>query len=100
MKVNPEGKYVVDIDKDIDINKCTPNTRVALRNDSYVLHKILPTKVLLVLGSVLTTVCGTLLSASIALKSSQEKSLRESICHKEINVEEKPCVVEGPVSQI
>lgn len=45
MKVNPEGKYVVDIDKDIDVNKCTPNTRVALRNDSYVLHKILPTKV-------------------------------------------------------
>jgi hypothetical protein len=43
--VNPEGKYVVDIDKDIDVNKCTPNTRVALRNDSYVLHKILPTKV-------------------------------------------------------
>jgi 26S proteasome regulatory subunit T6 len=45
VQVNPEGKYVVDIDKDIDINKCTPNTRVALRNDSYVLHKILPTKV-------------------------------------------------------
>ena len=45
-QVNPEGKYVVDIDKDIDINKCTPNTRVALRNDSYVLHKILPTKVI------------------------------------------------------
>lgn len=50
MKVNPEGKYVVDIDKDIDVNKCTPNTRVALRNDSYVLHKILPTKVRLSLG--------------------------------------------------
>lgn len=45
VKVNPEGKYVVDIDPEIDINKCTPNTRVALRNDSYVLHKILPTKV-------------------------------------------------------
>jgi len=46
VKVNPEGKYVVDIDmKEIDINKCTPNTRVALRNDSYTLHKILPTKV-------------------------------------------------------
>lgn len=29
----------------IDINKCVPNTRVALRNDSYALHKILPTKV-------------------------------------------------------
>ena len=45
VKVNPEGKYVVDLDKDIDINKCTPNTRVALRSDSYTLHKILPTKV-------------------------------------------------------
>ena len=45
VKINPDGKYVVDIDKDIDINKCTPNTRVALRADSYTLHKILPTKV-------------------------------------------------------
>lgn len=45
VKVNPDGKYVVEIDKDIDINKCTPNTRVALKSDSYCLHKILPTKV-------------------------------------------------------
>jgi 26S proteasome regulatory subunit T6 len=45
VKVGPEGKYVVDLDKDIDINKCTPNTRVALRSDSYSLHKILPTRV-------------------------------------------------------
>ena len=45
VKVNPEGKYVVDVDKEIDIVKCTPNTRVALRSDSYTLHKILPTKV-------------------------------------------------------
>lgn len=45
VKCNPDGKYVVDIEKDIDINKCTPNTRVALRSDSYTLHKILPTKV-------------------------------------------------------
>ena len=45
VKINPEGKYVVDIDKDIDINDCKPNIRVALRNDSYTLHKILPTKV-------------------------------------------------------
>lgn len=45
VKVHPEGKYVVDIDKQIDITKLTPNTRVALRNDSYVLHKILPNKV-------------------------------------------------------
>jgi 26S proteasome regulatory subunit T6 len=45
VKVNPDGKYVVDLDKSIDINSLTPNTRVALRNDSYVLHKILPNKV-------------------------------------------------------
>lgn len=45
VKINPEGKYVVDLDKDIDIKECQPNTRVALRNDSYTLHKILPTKV-------------------------------------------------------
>eukprot|EP01116_Phalansterium_solitarium_P003077 TRINITY_DN135_c0_g2_i2.p1 TRINITY_DN135_c0_g2~~TRINITY_DN135_c0_g2_i2.p1 ORF type:complete len:181 (-),score=52.07 TRINITY_DN135_c0_g2_i2:137-679(-) len=45
VKVNPEGKYVVDIDKAIEISKLTPNTRVALRNDSYVLHKVLPSKV-------------------------------------------------------
>ncbi len=46
MKVQPDGKYVVDIDaKEVDIAKCAPNTRVALRHDSYQLHKILPTKV-------------------------------------------------------
>lgn len=45
VKVHPEGKYVVDVDKNIDINDVTPNCRVALRNDSYTLHKILPNKV-------------------------------------------------------
>ena len=35
---------MVDLDKDIDINNAL-NTRVALRSDSYTLHKILPTKV-------------------------------------------------------
>jgi len=45
VKIHPEGKYVVDLDKDIDIQALKPNTRVALRNDSYTLHKILPTKV-------------------------------------------------------
>jgi len=43
--VHPEGKYVVDLDKKIDVTKLSPNTRVALRNDSYALHKILPNKV-------------------------------------------------------
>jgi len=45
VKVNPDGKYVVDVDKDIDIKLCTSTTRVALRNDSYQIHKILPTKI-------------------------------------------------------
>lgn len=46
VKVHPEGKFVVDLDKNIDINNVTPNSRVALRNESYTLHKILPNKVL------------------------------------------------------
>ncbi|KAJ9518879.1 hypothetical protein QJQ45_026274 [Haematococcus lacustris] len=45
VKVHPEGKYVVDIDKNIDITKLTPGARVALKNDSYTLHLCLPTKV-------------------------------------------------------
>lgn len=45
VKVNPEGKYVVDVDKSIDITTLKPNLRVALRNDSYTLHKILPSKI-------------------------------------------------------
>ena len=36
---------MVDIDKNINMSDITPNLRVALRNDSYVLHKILPNKV-------------------------------------------------------
>jgi len=39
------GKYVVDLDKDIDASKVTPTSRVALRNDSYALHLLLPSKV-------------------------------------------------------
>ncbi|KAG2612641.1 26S proteasome regulatory subunit 8 homolog A-like [Panicum virgatum] len=45
VKVHPEGKYVVDVDKSIDITKLTPSTRVALRSGSYMLHVILPSKV-------------------------------------------------------
>lgn len=45
VKVHPEGKFVVDIDKAIKIEDVIPNCRVALRSDSYVLHKILPNKV-------------------------------------------------------
>jgi 26S proteasome regulatory subunit T6 len=44
--VHPEGKFVVDLDKNIDMAKVTPSCRVALKNDSYTLHKILPNKVI------------------------------------------------------
>jgi len=36
---------VVDIAPDIETNQITATCRVALRNDSYTLHKILPNKV-------------------------------------------------------
>jgi 26S proteasome regulatory subunit T6 len=45
VKFSGEGKYVVDVDRKIDIKKLTPNVRVACRSDSYLLHKILPSKV-------------------------------------------------------
>jgi 26S proteasome regulatory subunit T6 len=45
VKVHPEGKYVVDVDKSIDVATLPAAARVALRNDSYTLHKILPSKV-------------------------------------------------------
>ena len=44
VKVHPEGRYVVGLDKSIDIAKVTVGARVALRNDSYALHVLLPTK--------------------------------------------------------
>ena len=44
-QVHPEGKYVVDLDKGLNMDDIKPNLRVALRNDSYTLHKILPSKV-------------------------------------------------------
>jgi len=45
VKVNNEGKYVVDLDPSISAADVTPTTRVALRSGTYVLHKILPNKI-------------------------------------------------------
>jgi len=45
VKIQPEGKYVCQIHSKIDVNKLAVGTRVALKSDSYVLYKILPTKV-------------------------------------------------------
>ena len=44
VKIGGEGKYVVDIDRKINPDTLTPNTRVALKSDSYLLHKVLPSK--------------------------------------------------------
>ena len=45
VKIQPEGKYVVGIAPDIDVTQLKPSLRVALRSDSYTLHKILPNKI-------------------------------------------------------
>ncbi|KIK92230.1 hypothetical protein PAXRUDRAFT_830156 [Paxillus rubicundulus Ve08.2h10] len=45
VKVQPEGKYIVDFDLEIEVSSLTPSQRVALRSDSYTIHKILPNKV-------------------------------------------------------
>lgn len=44
VKTQPEGKYIVDFANDIKLEDLRPNLRVALRSDSYQLHRILPTK--------------------------------------------------------
>uniref|UniRef100_A0A0K0DN17 AAA domain-containing protein n=1 Tax=Angiostrongylus cantonensis TaxID=6313 RepID=A0A0K0DN17_ANGCA len=45
VKIYPKGKYVVDVEKGIDVQSISADCRVALRPDSYVLHKVLPNKV-------------------------------------------------------
>ncbi|KAJ2414132.1 26S proteasome regulatory subunit 8 [Coemansia sp. IMI 209128] len=45
VKIQPEGKYVVDVEDDIDITKLTPSTRISLQPDTYKLCKILPSKI-------------------------------------------------------
>ena len=45
VKLHPDGKFSVDIDKSIDVALLKPGTRVALKSDSYKLFKILPSKI-------------------------------------------------------
>lgn len=46
VKMNPDGKYFVEIDlKNVPIGQLKAGTRVALKSDSYLLYKILPSKV-------------------------------------------------------
>ncbi|SCU78651.1 LAME_0A05226g1_1 [Lachancea meyersii CBS 8951] len=45
VKIQPEGKYIVDIAKDINVKDLKASQRVCLKSDSYALHKILENKV-------------------------------------------------------
>ena len=44
VKVQPEGKYIVDVAKDINVKDLKVSQRVCLKSDSYTLHKILENK--------------------------------------------------------
>jgi 26S proteasome regulatory subunit T6 len=45
IKMQPEGKYIAKIHADVDPSTLTAGTRIALRSDSYEIHKVLPTLV-------------------------------------------------------
>ena len=45
VKVGGEGKYVVDVDRKIDVKTLTAGVRVACKKENYMIHKILPSKV-------------------------------------------------------
>lgn len=45
VKMHPDGKYSVDIDKSVDTTLLKAGVRVALKSDSYRLFKVLPSKV-------------------------------------------------------
>lgn len=45
VKVYHKGKFVLDVDRNSDINDMRPNCQGVLRNDSDTLHNIIPSKV-------------------------------------------------------
>jgi len=45
VKTQPDGKYIVEIEEGVDYAALKPGTRVALRSDTFDIHRILPTKV-------------------------------------------------------
>lgn len=45
VKTQPEGKYSVNVEEHVDYDSLKSGTRVALRADTYDIHKILPTSV-------------------------------------------------------
>ena len=45
VKMHPDGKYAVEVDRAVDMAALKPGVRVALKSDSYLLYRILPSKV-------------------------------------------------------
>lgn len=45
VKTQPDGKYSVNVEDQVDYDALKPSTRVALRSDTYDIHRILPTSV-------------------------------------------------------
>ncbi|CAP37377.1 Protein CBG20343 [Caenorhabditis briggsae] len=46
VKSHPDGKYIVNVDSvSVDMSQMTAGTRVAMKADSYMIHKVLPNKV-------------------------------------------------------
>merc|ERR1711976_323927 len=45
VKVSQDGKYIVDVERKIDVKKLKCGDRVALSHDAYKLHQILPSQV-------------------------------------------------------
>lgn len=45
IKIQPDGKYIVNVEPQVDYDKLKPNTRVAIRADNNDIHRILPTSI-------------------------------------------------------
>lgn len=45
VKTQPDGKYVVNVEDNVDYDALKAGTRVALRSDTYDVHRILPTSI-------------------------------------------------------
>lgn len=45
VKTQPDGKYVVNVEDNVDYDVLKAGTRVALRSDTYDVHRILPTSI-------------------------------------------------------
>lgn len=45
VKMQPDGKFILNVEQQVDYNSLKPGTRVALRSDNSDIHRILPTSI-------------------------------------------------------